>query len=58
VQRLYSLVVAEGNQRAGVRRMHILYADSLRIARDTELQQVLAALETDLHRYVSEASRI
>ena len=56
VQRLYSLVVAEGNQRAGVRRMHILYADSLRIARDTELQQVLAALETDLHRYVSEAS--
>src|SRR6266436_679366 len=56
MQRLYSLVVAEGNQRAGVRRMHILYADSLRIARDTELQQVLAALETDLHRYVSEAS--
>src|SRR5260370_33981035 len=56
VQRLYSLVVAEGNQRAGVRRMHILYADSLRIARDTELQQVLSALETDLHRYVSEAS--
>jgi hypothetical protein len=56
VQRLYSLVIAEGSQRAGVRRMHVLYADSLRIARDTELAQVLAALETDLHRYIAEAS--
>jgi hypothetical protein len=56
VQRLYSLVVAQNNQRAGLRRMHILYADSQRIARDTELAQVLAALETDLHRYVAEAS--
>lgn len=56
VQRLYSLVVAKDNRRAGLRRMHILYADSLRIARDTELEQVLAALETDLHRYVAEAS--
>src|SRR5258708_12360713 len=36
--------------------MHILYADSLRIARDTELQQVLAALETDAQRYVSGAA--
>src|ERR1700688_2019206 len=56
VQRLYSLVVAEGSQRAGERRMHVLYADSLRIARDTDLDQVLAALETDLHRYVAEVS--
>ena len=56
VQRLYSLVVAKDNQRAGLRRMHILYADSMRIARDTELDEVLAALETDLHRYVAEAS--
>jgi len=56
MQRLYSLVVAQNGQRAGVRRMHILYADSDRIARDTELDQVLAALETDLHRYVAEAS--
>lgn len=56
MQRLYSLVVAQKGQRAGLRRMHILYADSERIARDTELDQVLAALETDLHRYVAEAS--
>jgi hypothetical protein len=56
VQRLYSLVVAGDSQRAGLRRMHILYADSERIARDTELDQVLATLETDLHRYVAESS--
>src|SRR5258708_33827504 len=36
--------------------MHILYADSLRIARDTEVQQVLSALETDAQRYVSGAA--
>ncbi|HEV8074717.1 MAG TPA: hypothetical protein VGP66_02670 [Candidatus Acidoferrum sp.] len=56
MQRLYSLVVAESSRRAGVRRMHILYADSERIARDAKLDQVLTALETDLHRYVAEAS--
>ena len=56
VQRLYSLVVAGDSQRPGLKRMHILYADSERIARDAELGQVLAALETDLHRYVAEAS--
>jgi hypothetical protein len=56
VQRLYSLLVAKGGQRAGVRRMHILFADSERIARDPELDEVLAALETDLHRYVAEAA--
>jgi len=56
VQQLYSLLVAKGSQRAGVRRMHILFSDSERIARDTELDQVLAALETDLHRYVAEAA--
>ena len=56
MQRLYSLVVAESSRRAGVRRMHILYADSERIARDTDLDQVLATLETDIHRYVAETS--
>ena len=56
MQRLYSLVVAQNGQRSGLRRMHILYADSERIARNTELDQVLAALETDLYRYVAEAS--
>jgi hypothetical protein len=56
VQRLYSLVVAHGCARAGVRRLHVLYADTMPVARDAALDQVLAALETDLHRYTAEAT--
>jgi hypothetical protein len=56
VQRLYSLVVARDCERAGVRRLHVLYADSTPIARGASLDQVLAALETDLHRYTAEAA--
>ncbi|HET7108505.1 MAG TPA: hypothetical protein VFI38_16950 [Candidatus Acidoferrum sp.] len=56
VQRLYSLVVAKKGQDDRLRRLHILYADGERIARNTELDPVLAALETDLHRYVAETS--
>jgi hypothetical protein len=56
VQRLYSLVVARDSERAGVRRLHVLYADSAPIARAAALDQVLAALETDLHRYTAEAA--
>jgi hypothetical protein len=56
VQRLYSLVVAQGCDRAGMRRLHVLYADSMRVARGTALDQVLASLETDLHRYTAEAT--
>ncbi len=56
VQRLYSLVVAQGCERVGVRRLHVLYADSMPVARDAALDQVLATLETDLHRYTAEAT--
>src|SRR6266404_7803719 len=44
VERLYSLVVAQGCERAGVRRLHVLYADGTRIARDAALNRVLATL--------------
>jgi hypothetical protein len=56
VERLYSLVVAQGCERAGVRRLHVLYADTMPMARNAALDQVLAALETDLHRYTAEAT--
>ncbi len=56
VQRLYSLVVAPGSERDGMRRLHVLYSDTIRIARDAALNQVLAALETDLYRYTAEAT--
>ncbi len=56
VQRLYSLVVAQNGERPGLRRLHVLYADNTPIARDAALDQVLAILETDLHRYTGEAA--
>lgn len=56
IQRLYSLVVAQGSERAGVRRLHMLYADSMPVARDAALDQVLDALETDFRRYTAEAT--
>ena len=56
VERLYSLVMAQGCERAGVRGLHVLYADSTLIARDAALNQVLATLETDLHRYTAEVT--
>lgn len=56
VERLYSLVIAQGCELAGVRRLHVLYADSTRIARDASLNRVLATLETDLHRYTAEST--
>jgi hypothetical protein len=56
VQRLYSLVVAQEGERPGLRRLHMLYADTTPIARCAALDQVLAALETDLQRYTAEAA--
>jgi hypothetical protein len=56
VQRLYSLVLAQGRERPGVRRLNVLYADSMPVARNASLDQVLTALETDLQRYTAEAA--
>src|ERR1700676_1306538 len=56
VQRLYSLMVAEGCERAGMRRLHVLYADSARVARGATLDQVLDGFEADLHLHTAEAS--
>jgi hypothetical protein len=55
-QRLYSLMVAESGERVGMRRLHLLYADSARVARDAALDQVLEAFEADLHLHTAEAS--
>jgi len=56
VERLYSLVVADGFERRGMRRLHVLYANSIRVARDTSLNMVLEALENDLQRYTATAT--
>ncbi len=56
VRRLYSLVVAKSHQRAGMRRLNVLYGDGIRVARDAELGQVLKAFEADLHLYTATES--
>jgi hypothetical protein len=56
VQRLYSLLVAEDGERPGMRRLHLLYADHLRVARCAALEQLLEAFEADLHLFTATAS--
>jgi hypothetical protein len=57
VGRLYSLFVAAGSPRPGIRRLHLSYANTLRIARTAELEAALEAFESDLRLYVAERAR-
>lgn len=49
VSGLYSLVIGGAGERPGVRRFHILYSASDRIARSMDLEEVLDRLRDDLH---------
>lgn len=57
VERLYSLVVGGAGPRAGVRRMHLVYADARLVLRTADAEQALAALESDVRLYVAERAR-
>ena len=57
VDRLYSLVVGGAGPRPGVRRFHLLYGDSARLARTMDLDKVLESLDADLNIYLSAGSR-
>ncbi len=56
VSRLYSLIAGGDGPRRGVRRLSLLYADAVRLARSRDVGEVLDAFETDLQLYVAEAS--
>jgi len=56
VQRLYSLVLGENDEHAGMKRLSLLYANSVRLARDVASNQVLEAFEADLHLYTATES--
>jgi len=56
VERLYSLRVGS-EPRAGVRQLHLLYADTALLARSAALPEVLDRLESDLRLYVAEHAR-
>ena len=57
VRRLYSLVAARPTRRKGPRACHLVYAQSDRIARTSDLERALLLLESDLQLYVAEHSR-
>src|SRR5207244_10284007 len=57
VDHLYSLILGGPNTGSGLRRFNLLYAGSLRVARSLDLDEVLDTLQSDLHRYVAQASR-
>ena len=48
VDHLYSLRLGGGNGKKRIRRYHLLYSESRRIARSMDLAQVIQALESDL----------
>ena len=52
VDRLYSFVLGGDGPRPGVRRLNLLYADHVRIARSNDLDIVLSAFESDVEFYV------
>ena len=54
VRRLYSIFVGGEGPRAGMRRLHLAYANTLRIERSADLEAALEAFESDLRLYVAE----
>jgi len=56
VEQLYSLIV-RGDALGRMRRLHLLYANAVRIARSRHLEEVLSLLERDLSVYVGERAR-
>jgi hypothetical protein len=57
VRRLYSLIVGGPTKRPGLRRFNLLYEDSQRLLRTTDLDETLRQLELYLHQYVAERAR-
>jgi hypothetical protein len=57
VERLYSVVAGGNAARPNVRFYHLLYGGSARLARTLVLEDVFAALESDLQLYVAEYAR-
>ena len=57
VDRLYSFVVGGADPRRNVRRMHLVYSDALRLARDRTIEPVLHAFDADLRLFIGYAAR-
>lgn len=57
VERLYSLILKDGETRRGVRAFNLLYGDITKLARTTNADEVLETFESDLQLHVAEAAR-
>lgn len=56
VERLYSLVTGGPTSRPNVRRFNVLYGDITRLARSTDLDQVIETFASDLRLFVAETA--
>jgi hypothetical protein len=54
---LYSLIVGGVGAQSNVRRFNLLYSGIARVARSTDLDQVLKTFESDLQLYVAQEAR-
>ena len=57
VERLYSLILKNGETRRGVRPFNLLYGNITKLARTTNADEVLEIFESDLQLHVAESSR-
>ena len=57
VDRLYSILIGGEGPRANVRRLNLLYADHVRIARARDIEAIFERLESDLRLFVAEVAR-
>lgn len=57
VEQLYSLIVGGVGAQPNVRRFNLLYAGVQRLARSTDIDQVLEAFESDVQHYVAQEAR-
>ncbi len=57
MDQLYSLVVGGDDGASRPRRFHLVYAGASRVARTLDLEEALAALESDLKIHVAEKAR-
>jgi hypothetical protein len=57
VDRLYSIIIGGPGPRPNVRRLNLLYADHVRIARSVDPAEIFDRLESDLRLFVAEVAR-
>ena len=57
VDHMYSLLSGRNDPKSRIRRFNLLYSKSVRVARSTDLDQVIQAFESDLQNFVALTAR-